>query len=290
MSFIQRRLIRSGIWLIAILAVGFPAGARRAPADDPATDKLVYPVGIVVRGEQDIFVADLEVHGIWKIEGTTLQMFFQGQKEFRTPLNRPRALAIDGEGRLLAGCSATREVYRFNAADQPEPLTTGGIGNPIDIAVNQAGELLVSDLELHCIWKVPSAGGKPEKFVDLQAPRGLSIDAEDRLWVVSHGEKASLVRVSPDKQIETIVPGRAFRFAHDVTVDKEGTAYVSDGYATTIWKVGADGKPVAWAQGDPLKSPTGLAWLGESLLVVDPMACAVFQIDTDGAATKLELK
>ncbi|HUY36857.1 MAG TPA: hypothetical protein VMV69_29325 [Pirellulales bacterium] len=290
MSLNHHRCVRGGFWLIAVLAVGFPAAAWRSTAADPAPDKLVYPVGIAVRGEQDMFVADLEVHGVWKIDGTMLRMYFQGKKEFRTPLNRPRALAIDGEGRLLAGCGATREVYRFNAEDEPEPLTAGGIGNPIDIVVNRAGELLVSDLELHCIWKLPAAGGKPEKFVEVPAPRGLSLDGEDRLWVVSHGDKASLLRISPDKQIETIVAGRAFRFAHDVAVDKEGTAYVSDGYAETIWKVGADGKPVAWSQGDPLKSPTGMAWQGETLLVADPMAAAVFQIDAGGVATALELK
>ncbi len=73
-------------------------------------------------------------------------------------------------------------------------------------------------------------------------------------------------------------------------VDKEGTAFVSDGYAATIWKVGADGKPVAWAQGEPLKSPTGLAWEGKTLLVADPKACAVFRVDTDGKPTALELE
>jgi sugar lactone lactonase YvrE len=205
-------------------------------------------------------------------------------------MNRPRALAIDGEGQLLAGCSATREVYRFNAANQPEPLTGGGIGNPIDIAVNRAGELLVSDLELHCIWKVPAAGGKAEKFVEVPAPRGLSIDADDRLWVVSHDDNTSLLRVSADKQIETIVAGGAFRFPHDVAIDKNGTAYVSDGPATTIWRIGAKGKPVAWVQGDPLKSPTSMAWQDEALLVADPIACVVFRIDADGAATALDLQ
>ena len=72
-----------------------------------------------------------------------------------------------------------------------------------------------------------------------------------------------------------------------MAVDKEGTAYVSDSYAATIWKVGADGKPVAWSQGDPLKSPTGLAWQGDSLLVTDPLAQAVFRVDADGKATAL---
>jgi len=290
MSFVQTPFIRAGFWLFAVLVVGFPAIAWRAPPADSAAAALVYPVGIAVRCEREIFVADLEMHGIWQIDGTTLRMYFQGTKQFRTPMNRPRALAIDGEGRLLAGCSATREVYRFNAADQPEPLTAGGIGNAIDIAVNRAGELLVSDLELHCIWKVPAAGGKPEEFVKMPAPRGLSIDGEDRLWVVSHGDKASLVRVSADKQVETIVAGRAFKFAHDVAVDKQGTAYVSDGYAATIWKVGADGTPVAWAEGDPLQSPTGLAWQGETLLVADPKACALFRVDAEGVASALELE
>jgi sugar lactone lactonase YvrE len=256
-----------------------------------AGDGLVYPQGLATRGEQEVFVADLDAHVIWKIEGTNCAVYFAGRKELRTPMNRPRALAIDHEGRLLAGCSATREIYRFDADGQPVALTGGGIGNPMGIAVNRAGDLLISDLELACIWKVPSTGGKPEKFAEVLAPRGVTIDAEDRLWVVSGREdKGSLVRVSPDAKAEPVVAELAFTFPLDVAVDKKGAAYVSDGYAATIWKIEPGGKPLAWVKGDPLKSPTSLAWQGPNLLVSDPLASKIFKIDAEGHAEALELQ
>jgi sugar lactone lactonase YvrE len=270
--------------LIAVVAAGLFTAAQAAA-------QLVYPQGIAVRGESEIFVADLELHGIWKIEGGSCTTYFQGTKQFRTPFNRPRAVAVDAQANLLAGCSATREVYRFDSDNQPVPLTSGGVGNPMGIAVNKAGEILVSDQELHRIWKVPAAGGTAETFVEVPGPRGICIDGEDRLWVVSGREdKGSLVRVSPDKEIEIIVSGREFKFPLNVAVDGEGAAYVSDNYAATVWKIEPGGKPAAWAKGEPLKSPTGLAWQGKSLLVTDPLAKAVFRIDAEGKAESLELK
>ncbi|HBL43028.1 MAG TPA: hypothetical protein DDZ90_06490, partial [Planctomycetaceae bacterium] len=83
--------------------------------------------------------------------------FFTGSKVFRTPLNAVRCVAIDKEGHVLAGDSSTREVYRFEKAGaKPQPLTNGGIGIPMDVVVLKNGDLLVSDLELQQIWKVPA--------------------------------------------------------------------------------------------------------------------------------------
>src|SRR5690242_9246224 len=148
MLFTRHRFPRRGLLLIALVGIAGTAAARRAAVQEPAADKLLYPLGIATRGEREIFVADLEAHGIWKIEGNAARMYFQGKKQFRTPLNRPRALAIDGDGHLLAGCSSTREVYRFDGDDQPVPLSAGGIGNPMGIAIGKDGDLLVSDQEL----------------------------------------------------------------------------------------------------------------------------------------------
>ncbi|HEV3006416.1 MAG TPA: NHL repeat-containing protein, partial [Pirellulales bacterium] len=225
MRLLHHRILRRALPLTAIIVAGwFTAGQ--------AVGQLVYPQGIAVRGDGEIFVADLETHGIWKIEGGSLTSYFQGTKQFRTPFNRPRALAVDAKGRLLAGCSATREVYRFDSDNQPQPLTSGAVGNPMGIVVNQAGDILVSDQELQRIWKVPASGGAAETYVEVPAPRGICIDGEERLWVVSGREdKGSLVRVSADKQIEVIVSGREFKFPLNVAVDGDGAAFVSDGYA-----------------------------------------------------------
>ena len=124
-------------------------------------------------------------------------------------MNAVRCLAIDKAGSLLAGDTATREVYRFDKAGKPVPLTDGGIGIPMSIAVNSKGDLLVADLELHRIWKVPAAGGKPEQVAEVQAPRGVCVDSEDNVWVVSHG-KNQVVRITASGKVETVVEGRPF--------------------------------------------------------------------------------
>ncbi|HXT57576.1 MAG TPA: SMP-30/gluconolactonase/LRE family protein [Pirellulales bacterium] len=281
-SVFVRHAVACRLAVLTVLAVASRPAAGVA-------EELLYPLAIATRGDQTIFLADRDLPGVWQADGSRLRLFFQGEKKFRTPLNAPRSLAVDGEGRLLAGDSATREVYRFSAEGKPEPLTKGGIGIPMGIAVNRAGDLLVSDLELHTIWKVPGAGGEPAEFARVSGPGGVCIDAKDRLWVVSRAENG-LLRVSPEGKVETIVKGRAFEFPHAVAVDKASVAYVCDGYAKTIWKVDAAGKPEKWAANPAFVNPVGLAWRGETLLVVDSRAKAVFQVDSEGEVTPFELK
>lgn len=252
--------------------------------------ELEYPIAVAVDPSGAVFIADLDSPCIWKAVDGQLSIYFQGEKRFRTPLNRPRCLAIDGEGRLLAGDTATREVYRFDANGQPQPLTAGGIGMPMAIAVNSAGVIFVADLELHRIWKVPAAGGDPETFVEIPAPRGLAFDPNDRLYVVSGeaGSENPLVRVSPEGTIEPLAKA-PFEFAHHVVVDPEGNAYVADNYAKAIWRVTPEGEQQQWFQGEPLDMPVGLAWSGTSLLIADPKIPGLVEITPEKQATKLEL-
>ncbi|HUY91758.1 MAG TPA: NHL repeat-containing protein [Pirellulales bacterium] len=269
---------RAGVGRLAFLLLALSPSFTSAVASEP-----LYPLAIAVKEPRTIFLADRELPGIWRLEDGRLSLLFRAEKKFRTPLNAPRCLAVDGEGRLLAGDSATREVYRFDADGQPKALTQGGIGIPMGIAVNRAGELLVSDLELHMIWKVPAEGGTPSEFARVPGPGGVCIDSQDRLWVVSRAENG-LLRVSPDGQVETIVKGRVFQFPHAVTLDKQSNVYICDGYARAVWKIDASGgAPKKWAESPKFVNPVGLAWLGETLLVVDSRAKALFQVDSEGA-------
>jgi hypothetical protein len=76
--------------------------------------EMLYPLSAVADSSGSIFVADRDLPGIWKITGNVLSTYFKGEKKFRTPLNAVRCLALDYEGKLLAGDSATRDVYRFD--------------------------------------------------------------------------------------------------------------------------------------------------------------------------------
>ena len=252
-----------------------------------AAGQMQYPLAVAAAEDGTIYVADRHLPGIWKIADGKESLFFEGSKKYRTPLNAVRCLAFDQNGALLVGDSATREVYRMSASGEPTPLTDGGIGMPMSIAVNSKGELLVADLELHRIWKVAAKGGKPELLAEVTAPRGVYVDQEDNLWVVSHG-KDQLLRIDSAGSVETVVQGRPFKFPHHLVLSPDKTVFIADGYATAIWKVPPGGKPEKLVSGEPLANPVGLAWRDGTLLVADPKVKAVFEVTLDGKITKLD--
>jgi len=249
--------------------------------------EMLYPLSVAASDKGSVYVADRKLPGIWSVENGKATSFFTGSQVFRTPLNAVRCVTVDPQGRVIAGDSSTREVYRFEKAGaEPTPLTNGGIGIPMDVVVTKNGDLLVSDLELHQIWKVPAAGGEPTLYAKVSAPRGLALDQADHLWVVS-GTTDQLLKVAPDGKITVVVAGRPFNFPHDVVVLDDGTAVVSDGYEKALWKVTPDGKTEKWVSGEPFKNPVGIARSGPNILVSDPHAKTVFSIDPEKKITDL---
>jgi len=256
--------------------------------------ELQYPLSIAVAENGDLFLADRHLPGIWKVADGKRSLYFQGSKKFRTPLNAVRCVRFDREGKLLAGDSATRNVYRFDEKGVPHPLTKttngmGLIGIPMDVAVNSKGDIYVSDLEIHRIVKIPHGGDEPEEVAEIAACRGLFVDKDDVVWVIS-GTAGQLHRITPDGKQSVVVEGRPFSFPHTVVVAEDGTAYVCDGYAKTIWKIAPDGAPTALAVGEPLKGPVGLAIKENVLYVADPQAKAVFTVDSEGTIAKVGLE
>jgi sugar lactone lactonase YvrE len=272
------------ICCVSILFAGIATGSLAA-ADD-----MQYPLSVAPGPDGAIFVADKDMHGIWKIAGGTLEPFFQGSNKFRTPLNAVRCVAVDSKGRVLAGDSSTREIYRFNAEKMPEPLSKAGIGIPMAIAFDSKGDILVCDLEIHQIVKVPEAGGEPVKFAEVTAPRGIAVDSQDRVWVISAGGKDQVLRVLADGTIETVVEGRPFQFPHTIALDADQNAYVCDNYSQAIWKVAKDGKPEKWISGKPLDKPVGIAFDGKRLLIADPHAKTIFQAGLDGKLSPVKFE
>ena len=250
-----RCLLGRLVWCAAAIALFAAIGDGRLRAED-----FHYPLKPAAADNGPVYVADLRLPGILVVKDGRIETYFAASKKLGTPLCRIRSLAVDHNGKVLAGDTATREVYRFDEPGKPTPLIKGaeaGIGMPMAIAVDGKGNIFVADLEVNWIWKVPPAGGSLKKFAEVPAPHGMTIDSQDRLWVVS-GSNDQLVRVSPDGKVEVVVSGRPFQYPNDVALGPDGTAYVSDGYARTIWKIAPGAKPQAWITGAPLVNPVGL--------------------------------
>lgn len=247
---------------------------------------LEYPLSVAAAENGTVYIADRMLPGVWKWTDGKLEVYFQASRTLRTPLNAVRCLALDRQGRLLAGDSATRDVYRFEE-NKPVPLTQGKIGIPMAMAVAPEGDIFVTDLEIPRIVRIPAAGGSPEAFCQVPSPRGAAIDTDGQLWVVSQGQN-QLLRISPDgKTIETVVQEGNFQFPHNIILDAAGNAYVADGYARTIWKINAAGTPSRWITGEPLRNPVGLAWRQGDVLIADPRARSIFAADPTGKLSVL---
>ncbi len=247
--------------------------------------EMKYPISAVMAPDGSLFVADLHLPGIWLVKEGRATLWFEASKKYRTPLNAVRCLAWDHGGKLLAGDTATSTVYRFEDRE-PKPLTDGGLWTPMDVAVDSRGNIFVSDLATHRIWQLPQGVGPPKSFVQLRAPRGLAVDRQDNLWIIAHGEN-QIWRASPNGEVVPVVSGRPFQFPNDVAVDEKGVAYVSDTYASAIWKVSGSEKPTALLAGAPLSRPVSIVWAGGKLIVSDPWAKNVFEVTVAGVAKVL---
>lgn len=250
-------------------------------ADEPT--EFQYPLAVTATADGVVYVADRTLPGIWKVEDGKKSVYFQASKKFRTPLNAVRCLAIDHEGRLLAGDSATRDVYRFDDKGQPTPLTGGWIGIPMAMAVAADGTIYTADIELHRIWKMPAAGAKePEEFAVINSPRGLTLDQDGNLIVLSTSSKdGQIQKVTPAGEVSSLVKDHPFNLPHNIVMDEGGNFFVTDNYEHCVWKVSSDGTPEKWVSGAPLDRPVGLCRRGDSLLIADPHIRTIFTLAAD---------
>ncbi len=260
----------------------------QAPEADAAAKPVpielqIYPLDIAVNNSGVAFVVDRNMHSVWKWEADELSVFYEGSPKFRTPLNAPRCIAFDHEGNLLVGDSATRDIYRVSEG-KVEPITGGKIGIPMDIAVKADGTIYVADAELRTLFRIPVGSKEVEKVADVN-PRGVFIDSQQQIWVVSQNpEQLQIVSDSGESQI--VVGTRIFEFPHQVVVNAAGEAFVSDGYKKAIWKVKQGSAPEILFEGAPLDNPVGMALVNDQVVVVDPRARQVFRFDEQNKPQK----
>lgn len=267
-----------GLWSFGLWSFGVSVGVQAA---EPAG--FQYPLAVAASDRGVVFVADRNLPGIWRIAEGRRTVLFQASRTFRTPLNAVRCLAIDQAGRLLAGDSSTRDIYRFDDEGRPHPLTRGRIGIPMSIAVAEDGTIYTADLELHRIWKIPADGTEePDEFAVINSPRGLALDPDGSIWVLStSSQHGQIQQVRPDGTVRPFVTGHPFRLPQNIVRTDEGTFFVTDNYNHCVWRVSENGHHEKWVAGRPLDRPVGLCRFGQDLLIADPHLRTVFRLRPD---------
>lgn len=256
---------------------------------------LQYPLTVAVAPDSSYVIVDLNLPGVWRLpaEGGEPSLIVQGSKMFRKPLNRPRSVVVGKDGTIYVGDTATREIYKVAAdgANDPVPLTEGYLGIPNSLSLTSDDQLIIADLESHMVYRVPVSGGQPEIYSKTNA-RGVYVDENGRvLAVLAPAGPPQLVEVVPDGDDKPIVNEMAFQFPHNVVAGKDGTLYVTDGYAKAVWKVVTGMPPEKLVEGEPLKNPVGLAINDAgNLVVVDSHAKQIFEINPATAEIKALVK
>ena len=253
--------------------------------DQTHVETWKYPISVAANADA-IYVADRQLPGIWVVKDGKAEVYFKADKKIGSVLNAVRCLALDQSGHLVAGDSATRDVYRFDDQRVPLALTGGKIGIPMGITVAKDGTLFVSDLELKQIVRIPVDSRNVEIVAAVEAPTGLALAANGDVLVICRA-KDPVRRVTAAGEVSVVVSGTPFGFPQDIAVDGEGKIFVTDGYAKAIFSATTGAAPTKIFAGDPLVHPVGICRNGDVMLVVDPRAKKLFRLVDDGLESVL---
>jgi DNA-binding beta-propeller fold protein YncE len=130
------------------------------------------PMALAVDAEGTIFVADLELHRIFKLP-------HEGGKPVELPVvSAPRGLAFDSEGNLIVVSTTKDQLLKVTMQGEVSVLVAGRpFDFPHNIAISKDGTKFITDGYGKCIWKV-GADNKPAKLISGEPfvnPVGISI-------------------------------------------------------------------------------------------------------------------
>ena len=191
--------------------------------------------------------------------------------------SNPRGVALDERNRILYVADTGKgRVVGFSLQGLPKfTLTIDGISAPYDLAVDDHGQLYISDKETPTL-RVVDAQGKTVGSIDLSsagttAPpliRGLAVDKQDRLYIGDQVSGQVLVCDATGHVFSRIGsrgerPGQ-LKMIEDIALDRVGRVYVVDSIGTAVNVFDPGGKFIfrfgtISTQPDGLLQPMGIS-------------------------------
>ena len=240
----------------------------------PATDAVLdEPVGVVVDGSGNLYIADWENHRVAKVtpDGTITTVAGTGDEGFggdggpatAAQLNAPAGMTLDDSGNLYIGDYDDHRIRKV--APDGTITTVAGTGIPGF-----------------------SGDGEPATAAQLNSPAGMTIDASGNL-IFADGFNNAIRKIAPDGTITTVAgtgepgysgdggPATAAQLSTPVglVLDASGNLYIADTENNRIRMIAPDGTITTVAgtgqegfSGDG--GPATAAWLNfPTLLALD---------------------
>ncbi|MEV4441162.1 RICIN domain-containing protein [Streptomyces sp. NPDC049577] len=187
---------------------------------------LNFPVGVVVDGTGNLYIADSSNHRVRKIttDGKISTVAGTGSANFGGDgglataawLNRPHGVAMDGTGNLYIADHANNRVRKITtdgkistvagtgtpgSSGDDGPATSAQLNFPAGVVVDSTGALYISEYSGHRVRRVAdgkistvagtgaaNVGGDngPATSAQLNNPFGLAVDCVDALYIADH--------------------------------------------------------------------------------------------------------
>jgi sugar lactone lactonase YvrE len=222
--------------------------------------------------------------------------FVEVARQFVTGVHQVDSPIFDRSGTLYVTQSGSREtkvpvpLYRVGRDGAREPLAVE-IANPTSLALGTDGAVYVSSRFEGSVYRIGERD-KAELYVtELGVPTGLAFAPDGTLFV---GDRSgSILRVSPDRHVETFATLPASVAAFHLAYGPDGFLYVTAPTLSTrdaLYRIGPD--RMVDVVYDGFGRPQGLAFDSTgSLYVVDALAGAagLYRVDVGGERPAPEL-
>lgn len=236
------------------------AAGRASASDREGGAHLVYPNGLALDRDGNLFISDVGTHRILKLDrdGRLTVVAGAGEPGFggdgapatSATLSSPADLTFDADGNLLIADTFNHRIRRIDAAGVISTVVGDGkstysaadstalevsLNNPQGIALDRDGNLFIADTYNHVVRRV-DRGGNVTTFAGTEA--GLAGDG------------------GPANKAQLNLP-------QAVAVAPDGSVYVSDAANSRLRRVGADGVIQTVAGSGPGSGEGGAGFAGD---------------------------